>query len=1498
MSVFKGRRRVHAGPDASLGPSLAAQHVESGVHAVPPVPRRQTLPSGVRNSGTESASTQTLAAFMDKVDAAQEHARVAVSTWHSQQRSNEAIWEKIRLKAPLTETFSARRLELQQALRDARAGAPTSAVPAPKMPSPEILGLEDELDDLEIHLARHTEEVQKLHRRLGAREHDLLVSQLQVKSTEAVVRRLSDELPDLDMDALRAFADPSQAYLHDNAADVDPLRSALKAALDRVLSTFPATSRGVEDALSAMNTLTRGLLQLSTGQPTVAATALHMLSEIPLSDWALASPAELLQQWQSARSETIPDLDSAVHVAQNLARLMAIAPESMQLLEQMSPDHNNEVISTPRQRQAIQVMLATAAARSEDSPYRSQGVEILGVSLPWLESAKRGALAELQSPGQATSTTPPRRTERQTLSDPAVADRRAFERAWLDIQEGGVARGNASPRLERHSLTWVERIRRYLAVQSTSTQKGPFHARTTARPTQAKPPWSAGALAKQTSPVTAESLQNAPSSQIRATRRAANGYQPDGASGASLSGLAHDHVVAATQWIRSVWGATRTADESTALNALVNNIHHTVKTAWDHAVHQGLALPMSTQMTQQTCNDAAMLLGNALSIVAEGDGVDRVARAQAILRAVCRAEGDRAGNDGTDASAEQIAGGAWAVHRHLAKTRPGFEVLKVLQAEVQLSTLASGAQGDKEHLRRETIRDEAQWQTLRIADQLLKTLTPAQQAQLRQPEQLLMVANAVTGANVEGRGTGQGSHWVAKGGAPAQLNQRHLAHALLCAVELQKNPDAQPPAPQRSAYFAWRNGMDEVTDGSILDKTQRRLFKMNTYLERASGAEKSRGAWLSRVFGHGKSPLSGLRFGSLGALMKNPEEDFRRAESAVREICAALVDQVQGVRQSPATAEDVRKTVRVAALEEYVALQAAKGWRKKIDLGKSSRDKILKRAAQMLHIDGSVLKRSTAFSLPKRMDAQLMQDWIEAEGLLNSHPRVDWNQKLNDVQEVGRMGDKPHLTFDTPEDVLDEVKRLIGGPQVIDGQETFVGARNTFDVRYADGGSVGLAGSVLETFEKIAENMYVPVALAGPDIKAIRGRQAMVNIGSSSHGGTMFVGTDTRKSAHIGAAAVAAWSSLGNYMTLHGGMQVIPYSRDHSDPKGVMIRVRMPLTGEAARESWREKLADVADKIVRPSPEMARHDDKASMWQTLADHYYKDPDVSINWHSTRVRSTSSSAVLSGGGRASVEGYKVGPIVGAGINKTWGTEAQRRDVQGGRLKAETLSHATGRSLAAGVSLVASPSPIENQSDDNLVKQVVLPSVPVVGTSATFLTSSAGTTLRIYEDNGRIDPNLTFKDSEFGTTGGLNRLVGERYNAWVAAMGGGNEGKAAVDSYLKKTELNAQRGNSIFAERLHLDAVAAHRIDALKSLRSEVEQSTKMQKHWVDSEVKRINGEINRILADDSSWRTRVLFNMEGNQDTRSKGVGFLVQAQAQTSASHFRMTAVMPAKVAV
>jgi hypothetical protein len=877
--------------------------------------------------------------------------------------------------------------------------------------------------------------------------------------------------------------------------------------------------------------------------------------------------------------------------------------------------------------------------------------------------------------------------------------------------------------------------------------------------------------------------------------------------------------------------------------------------------------------------------------------LDAAGRQELVLRRMSQAFGDDAGAarralDGLVAASSplEVENGAFELARRLAPTALGHSTLNALCSpdrprpdDTALNT---------------AMRNDAQRLAFTAANALIDALPegaprPASLAEVRE------IAVAALAPHDRPQGTPSQAP-----PAPMKGNVSLAAKAFLAALQLASSPEAEPERHLKNAYFSWRCGFTEEGPGTPLARAQERMFKLSRYARRASNPGML--AALRRAFGFNKSPMSALSMGTGGASLRQPEDDFQKAK-VIQDLGDVLIERAQARGDAPLD-QRVSAALKGATLEQWYTRTAHKGWRDQTTVTPAMRRAIAARAAELAGVSVTEVKfnptykelKGTRSILRPRGGAQLdvatLRQWIEQcePGVADGAAPIDTAALRAGADQLATLehdGEVP-LDTSTPQTVLQNFRRVITEP------------RMTYDVRLTNGGQFGVNFSAAELINLpvIKHAPFVPFVLAGPDVKLTHGRMAMINGGSSANHGQLFIGSDRRVSGHLGASATAGVSVLGKRLLASGTVQALPLMVDTSSPKGVMVRCRFQPIGPAPAghpDPWRAKLLSVVDAATASGPSGGLPTDVNAMWDALSHTFYKDPDVSLNWLESRGSSVSSSIGASAGARFQHHGHKVGPNVQVNAAKTWSSRVRRQETPG-PLRAEYTGSSSSRQVGVAATLVAAPAPQGHFSDETgHAASMVLPSAAIVGFSTTILQSEIGSVWRIAEEDGHIDPALTYRDTTFTSMKDMKRYVDSRRASWDAAYP--NQPPDApnpaepIDQYLARVEGDATSGNQVFAERVWLRPDAARQINVLRELRDALVAPNAQPSDEQAAQVAMRNAQISTLLESDQSWDKRFFYSLEITGQSRAVGPNFMVMGQQVSEVSHPHQLSVLRAE---
>ncbi|MFM0076319.1 hypothetical protein PQQ86_34740 [Paraburkholderia sediminicola] len=809
---------------------------------------------------------------------------------------------------------------------------------------------------------------------------------------------------------------------------------------------------------------------------------------------------------------------------------------------------------------------------------------------------------------------------------------------------------------------------------------------------------------------------------------------------------------------------------------------------------------------------------------------------------------------------------AFATRCAMARSRAAFHALRNVEAA---PPMGGNIQAPTERDRK--VHAEADWQTWRAADTLLSAW-PNGMEKPGSLHELGESANAMLPAAERDANTQVAQSQQQAAISLALTPHTQTAKAMLCGNALLESPRAQPQTHLRSAYLAHRNGIAEADVGQV----QNRMYSVVKHAQRNATSART-GSWMNRTaqrfrsgvkqsFGHEKDPISALGMGTAGGLMDHPDKDFRTLQSIDTVVDALNTQVVNAPHRQRGQAPDnatMNAAVRAAALRNWKGSIGAKGWlRDDTKFGRLQRNQIARDVAGALNVDKDTVRNSPAFRDLPKMNAETLRAWATESGVAMNTPIVETDRTLGEnLDRMQAIRQDPVATPATPQGNIDSLCHLVEN------------VPKTWSVQMSSGGVYGLDANISENIATALGLVGAPSASVAPDVRYLKGRHALLEVGSTSHHGEMFIGTDNRKSAHLGVGGFIGWSLAGGKAMASGYGSVVG-GRDTSNPRGVVIRTPFNQTGNADENAWRGKMTDVVRTLGGSGPGGQLPRTKDEMWNGMADRFFADPDVSIGWVDNKSHSNYGSLAVTGGARyVTPANVKFGPLV-TGEAVFSSSKAHSTDQSGAR-NVDKSSSGHRFAVNGSATLVSSPPPVPigNAGPFNSLS---FSSAPLVGFGTTLLQTGTGSTLRLYEESGDIVPERTYRDTEFTSVGNYLQYIDSRNDAWAHSINGGQN---ALNTYQTKVKLNATRGNQYYGERQRIVPQAAAEINAYRGTLRMFEQGGRTPTQDEQKEMLRIRGEIARLLESPASWTNHVLYSYESNSASRTSGLSYVGTAQA-------------------
>ncbi|RKE40041.1 hypothetical protein B0G76_6502 [Paraburkholderia sp. BL23I1N1] len=978
----------------------------------------------------------------------------------------------------------------------------------------------------------------------------------------------------------------------------------------------------------------------------------------------------------------------------------------------------------------------------------------------------------------------------------------------------------------------------------------PFHARTTVRASRPAPEIALGPGQTRT-PKANASTPLGVNSQHRANVKTSVGEneRAEPQAHAELRNVAD-----ADEHLRASFPAETGTQFATDRDALLNDIRE--------------AIPQAQRGNPPLAK--ARFLGHALA-EATGGNVQRASDVLGVLQGTIPHPNAQQERD------------AFATRCAMARSRASFRALRDVETAPQMGGAIHGPTD-----RDRKVHAEADWQTLRAASTLLSAW-PAGMEKPGSLRELSEAANAMLPPAERDPNTQVAQSQQQAAISLALAPHAQTAKAMLCGNALLGSPRAQPETRFRSAYLAHRNGIAEADVGQV----QNRMYSLVKHAQRNATSART-GSWMNRTaqrfrsgvkqsFGHDKDPISALGMGTAGGLMDHPNKDFSTLQS-IDAVVDVLNTQVvsaphRRVGEAPDNAT-MTAAVRAAALRQWKAGIGTKGWlRDDTKFGRLQRNQIAGDVATALRIDKDAVRNSPAFRDLPKMNAETLRNWATDAGATMNTPIGSTGRTLREnLDRMQAIRQDPVATPATPQGNIDSLCHLVEN------------VPKTWSVQMSSGGVYGLDANISENIATALGLVGAPGASVAPDVRYLKGRHAVLEVGSTSHHGEMFIGTDNRKSAHIGVGGFIGWSLAGGKAMASGYGSLIG-GRDTSNPRGVVIRTPFAQTGNNDPEAWRGKMTDVVRTLGSSGTGGQLPRTKDEMWNGMADRFFADPDVSIGWVDNKSSSNYGALAATGGARyVTPANVKFGPLVT--VEGVFSKSKAHATDQSGARNVDKSSSSHRAALNGSATLVASAPPVPT-GNFGPFNSLSFSSAPMVGIGTTLMQTGTGSTLRLYEENGDIVPERTYRDTEFTSVGNYLQYIDSRNAAWAHSM---NDDQAALDTYQSKVKLNATRGNQYYGERQRIVPQAAAEINAYRGTLRMFEQGGRTPTQDEQKEMLRIRGEIASLLEAPTSWTNHALYSYESNSASRTSGLSYVGTAQAVKQVSAQRELSLLETRV--
>jgi hypothetical protein len=846
---------------------------------------------------------------------------------------------------------------------------------------------------------------------------------------------------------------------------------------------------------------------------------------------------------------------------------------------------------------------------------------------------------------------------------------------------------------------------------------------------------------------------------------------------------------------------------------------------------------------------------------------------------------------------QDASSAAWRAACLLSATRSGFDALLTLSDDHNLR-----APGEVGEMKREALHTFLQAAAY-LADHADPSTVPAPgQPSGSTRRRLNTASNAAAQLH-------DAISRLARSSRSAPDPQALALNALVCAARLMEAPlaTAQEIAntDHVAAYVAWRSGYHERGPGTALARTQARMAKFLTWIPRAERRAATPATALDprRWIGQQKSPLTATAFTAGGANLGLAVREAEQLQQAVSAALSAVSDRL-GALAAWKVAPAHRRTealLRQQAVAHWAAVSQGLGHPGECHPGKADRAAIVSAAAALapgLGLDPAALASHRQARELKHLDLKALERWLQETPSLG----VPAEGAASPAAASPATSSPAALIAQVREHLRLRPIRPAGGTRA-DIQDALTQVIDTTplgnNVRYFDGGTYGVNANTSLNMQDFKAMIGLSL---GPGYKSLRGRHAFLEIGSSSYGGEVFMGVDKRTS-HGGAVGLFGGIALGIHESIFhvslGGGAGYAYSHDTSAPSGVIIRTRVRRdANNKPTDSWRGLANDVLRFLFEqsvPTPAPAGRSGPLgtgarmapeALWQAFSERFFRERDISVNWRDQRRSSHTVSEVRNAMARFSLAGWHFGPSFAASNDHLVGGKNERIDANGW-LKGLERSRARSSALNVNLSLVsASASPGHFARHPGQPESVSLPSVPMVGVSASLMPQGASVTLRMVDEHGDLHPGYIRCLVEFLDPASFMSYLGQR----TAGLANTGRSRQRLEAFRQEVMAAATRGNQSFGESLKLRPEI---VEVMNVHRDEVEMIRRCAapgQPSLDPRIAALEGEIARLLNDPGSWKLSGYYTYEINTEGYTAGPAFIGQATAVTAANGERVLA--------
>jgi hypothetical protein len=463
----------------------------------------------------------------------------------------------------------------------------------------------------------------------------------------------------------------------------------------------------------------------------------------------------------------------------------------------------------------------------------------------------------------------------------------------------------------------------------------------------------------------------------------------------------------------------------------------------------------------------------------------------------------------------------------------------------------------------------------------------------------------------------------------------------------------------------------------------------------------------------------------------------------------------------------------------------------------------------------------------------------------------------------------------------------------------------------SNGGTTGInTSSISESIRRVAEK-FSPVSVVPIlDLKLSRSNNAVLSIGSTTHGGEIFIGTQRQKAGSVGAGVTASVGPGALKKILGQGTasaELTPLATETVRTRGVMVRALRPPkpdgTGQDT-DSARTELVKFNDLVwsIAKGEHGALNPEQA--WELIANQFFKSQTLSIGWQDQDAQTVHHTVNASAGIRI---GHSIGKRIAGAFVKS---ETERTGVSVGYMGDLTTLGSNRRKEETGKHrLVRANYLWRFQQNVTLGATLTNPSIPASHAAGSVTASLASgpsqithtfalddrgfnATFRAIVKSGKLSEPYTLREFEERNAKAFVKFLNEparhaQFSQVFKATYGLDNGEEAFDNFKKKAQNWAGPGQH-YVTRYRIRAEDRKILDELAAVAHSIHE-----RNPEDPMLSRIEQAMKARLEDEDSWIPSQTFTLEGQTARDTLGVNLGVQFSAQeTVASDRELSAVV------